>query len=222
MRKSSDKKYANDVNVSALELIPADALNVLDVGCGTGTNAAYLKDQGKHIDGITLSEDEAAECRKTMDSVWVHNLEGGLPAETCEGRKYDAVLCSHVLEHIAYPEKLLSDIRSVLNENGALVVALPNVMHYRSRWQLFRGNFPFRDSGIWDYTHLRWYTFKSAQEMLSRNGFEVTSTRWHVLLPFGRITRHLPGGLRKGLEGFLAFLSKGLFSGQMLFQVKVK
>jgi hypothetical protein len=56
---------------------------------------------------------------------------------------------AHVLEHICYPDKLLTDIRMVLKKDGRFIVALPNIMHYKARMQLIMGNFNYnsQDSG---------------------------------------------------------------------------
>ena len=81
----------------------------MDVGCGAGNNARILKELGKIVDGITFSDEEVKLASKYCRTVFKHNLETGLPEET--DSSYDVVLCSHMLEHIAYPEKLLSDIR---------------------------------------------------------------------------------------------------------------
>jgi SAM-dependent methyltransferase len=42
------------------------------------------------------------------------------------GRKYDFVLCSHTLEHIANPIKALIEFKSLLNKGGVIVLLLPD------------------------------------------------------------------------------------------------
>ena len=47
------------------------------------------------------------------------------------------------------------------------MVSLPNVRHWETFWQLGRrGTWPRRDVGIFDRTHLRWFTLRDAYAML--------------------------------------------------------
>src|SRR5262245_57070442 len=101
------------------------ASKILDVGCGDGANARKLTADGKTVDGITLSSREAQIAELACRKIYIHDLEAGLPQ--LEFEPYDVVICSHVLEHICYPQKLLNDIHSSLREDGVFVVALPNL-----------------------------------------------------------------------------------------------
>ncbi len=83
--------------------------NVLDVGCGGGDNARILKERGFQVDGISISATELADAMPFLRAGYLHNLEEGLPVEL-KNKQYDFIICSHVLEHICYPEKLLKDI----------------------------------------------------------------------------------------------------------------
>src|SRR5688500_7292562 len=157
--RTEQKVYTNKGNTAVLSQIKGKDLVILDVGCGGGDNSRALVHDGHTTDGITLSESEAAICKTFMRNVFIHNLETGLP--DLQPASYDLVLCSHVLEHIGYPQRLLDDIRQVLKKEGTLIVALPNVMHYQSRFKLLSGKFDYEELGIWDNTHLRWYTFAS-------------------------------------------------------------
>lgn len=194
---------------------------ILDVGCGTGSNAKILKKLGKTIDGITLSDDEIKLASKYCRYVYKHNLENGLPEDMNDS--YDVILCSHVLEHIAYPEKLLSDLKQkLLKPDGILLVALPNFMNYRNRIKMFLGNFDYEEAGTMDYTHLRWYTFKSAQKMLEKNGFEVINSFVEKMLPWKTVLGNLPSSFQNFLSSVLIRLSKELFGSQLIYVAKPK
>ena len=120
MTTVENKSYKNLGNASVLRQIPSGAQTILDVGCGAGDNARILSAAGKIIDGITLSISERDNAKRFCRDVVIHNLENGLPAQLIG--PYDCVLCSHVLEHICWPEKLLADIRSRLHKDGLLLV----------------------------------------------------------------------------------------------------
>jgi len=216
---SSEKVYSNAGNMDVLSLVPEDAKYILDVGCGDGFNARLLRKRNCIIDGITLSEKEKEVAEKVMRRVFVHNAEKGLPFE--EPGLYDVVICSHVLEHICYPHQLMNDILRVLKPGGVLIIALPNIMHYRWRWELIKGNFNYQDAGTWDYTHVKWYTFNTAKQLLLQHHFKIDIATVTGSLPlnsvFGKI---LPAGFQKSIYSLLIKISKGFFGFQLLYRAK--
>lgn len=217
--KTYQKLYANKGNQAVLALVKGVKATILDVGCGAGDNARILSAEGHVVDGITLSETEALACREIMRNVYVYNLELGIPEELSES--YDFILCSHVLEHIVYPQAVLKGMHSLLKENGRIIVALPNVMQYRSRIKLLLGDFNYEESGIWDYTHVRWYTFRSAIKLLEDNGFVVEKGFVDGDIPFLTLFRFVPYNIRKLIYKMLTTISKGLFGGQMIYVARL-
>lgn len=220
MQHSDIKVYNNSGNTDVLSLVNGDHLQVFDVGCGAGSIARRLVEKGHIADGVTISAKELEEARKVLRNGYLYNLENGLPQEIPDN-SYDVVICSHVLEHIAYPDKLIADIKRVLKKDGHLIVALPNVFYYKYRWQLMKGSFKTADAGIWDYTHLRWYSYKTAADFFKANNFELTVATVTGDLPFTSVLKHvLPATLRKGLYKGLTSISKGFFGYQLLYKLK--
>lgn len=216
MKQSSEKIYSNTGNSEVLKRVPEGAVHILDVGCGAGVLAGLLKERGKVVDGITISETERSAALQNCRDVFLYNLENGLPVQL-QARKYDCIICSHVLEHIVYPTQLLQQIYASLHNGGVLIIALPNLMHYKSRIELIKGNFPYQEAGIWDYTHVKWYTFKSAQKLLSHFGFAVIEADVTGELPFNRVMKKIaPATLRRKIFCFLKWISRGFFGYQIL------
>lgn len=222
MQLSRNKVYENSGNVDVINLVKHTGVRVLDIGCGSGSVARQLTSNGNIVDGITISQSELAEASKVLRNGYIFNLEEGLPSEI-PADEYDYIICSHVLEHIAYPEKLLADIKRVLKNEGNFIVALPNVFYYKYRWQLLKGEFKVADAGIWDYTHLRWYSFNSAKQMLLKSGFAIDVATVTGELPFSSILKYvLPRSIRGMLYNVLTTISKGFFGYQLLYSVKNK
>lgn len=218
--KSSQKVYSNHTNTAVLNRVPAEANFILDVGCGGGDNARELSATGMTVVGITLSEAEAELARKYCETVHLQNLENGLPA--LGSLRFDAVICSHVLEHICYPEKLLEDIHSILMPDGKLIVALPNIMHYRTRIMLALGRFDYQDYGTLDYTHFRWYTHRTGRELLTKHGFNVLEATATGSLPFGRLRRRFLGSFSARYDDLAGHCFPGLLGHQLIYVAKRK
>lgn len=156
------------------------------------------------VTGITHSEAEAVECRKRLDHVEVANLDIFDPSLL--GR-FDFIVCSHVLEHLHDPRKLLTRLRGCLNPEGGVVIALPNVLFWKQRLQFLRGRFRYTEGGLMDDTHLRFFDWSTAAELMSESGFEIKQRHADGNVPFtGLLGRTIGGGAnRLGLLWFPGF-----------------
>ena len=212
----SEKVYQNPGNPEALRWVPAAAQTVLDVGCGAGDNARLLQQQGKIVDGITLSLDEMTRAQPYLRHVWRHNLEQGLPSEVAPDA-YDCILCVHVLEHICFPDSLLHDLKRSLKPGGVLIVALPNLLYYKYRLRLLLGKFEYEPEGVMDNTHFRWYTYTSAQKLLTGAGFRLTHVYADGFFPFSKVRWFIPVHIRTPLDRWASKRFPGLFGYQLIF-----
>jgi SAM-dependent methyltransferase len=102
------------------------------------------------------------------------DLDEGLPSLT--GR-YDYVVCADVLEHLRAPLELLKECRSLMAPDATLVASLPNSGHAWFRWNVLRGRFPQDERGLFDSTHLHFYTWDGWVELFRRAGLTIESVR---------------------------------------------
>jgi 2-polyprenyl-3-methyl-5-hydroxy-6-metoxy-1,4-benzoquinol methylase len=174
--------YQNNGNLGLLNLLSLSPGRILDCGCGAGDNARILKDRGWRVTAVTIDPREQGAVRQFCEAVHLADLEKGLPADLEGG--FDAVLASHVLEHLAVPERLLREVRERLNPGGTLAAALPNIAHYRQRLSSLRGQFNYTETGQLDRTHLRFYTHRTAIQLLEQNGYELLKAVVEGTLPW--------------------------------------
>lgn len=186
--------------------IPRGNHRVLDVGCGAGYFGAYLKKSGQaaKVFGIEIFKDAADEASTHLDGVICADIDT-LDLSTLRNKwgdhAFDFIECADVLEHVKNPWSTLAALYELLGTGGKLIVSLPNVRHWSVLFPLlFRGRWDYRDAGIMDRTHLRFFTRSTACEMLQGAGFHLTSIqpliggRWRVL---SKVSGRL-------LDGFLA------------------
>jgi hypothetical protein len=82
------------------------------------------------------------------------------------------------LEHLKDPWTVLKGTTNFLTNSGFVIISIPNVRRYTTIFNLlFRGNWPYRERGIHDKNHLRFFTFKNIKKMLLYTGLiETTSS----------------------------------------------
>jgi SAM-dependent methyltransferase len=88
---------------------------------------------------------------------------------------FAAIVCGDVLEHLRAPERVLAGLAGLLAPGGRIVVSLPNIAHWTARRALLRGRFPREDHGLFDRTHLRFFTRATARELAAAAGLEVAA-----------------------------------------------
>lgn len=155
--------------------------HILDAGTSTGYLARRLAAAGRRVDGAELDPVAAEAAREVCDSVWVGDLSALDPADL--PRDYDLILFADTLEHLPDPPAVLRRLKTRLAPGGQLVVSLPNVANWAIRLSLLTGRFRYTERGILDRTHLRFYTAKTAVEMVEQGGFRVTSVTGSIPVP---------------------------------------
>ena len=149
-----------------------DGARVLDVGCAEGYLARTLAARGCTVVGVEADPRAARLARAECDAVVAGDVEDPAVRAQVEG-PFDRVLCGDVLEHLREPEAVLRWARGLLSGGGRVVVSLPNIAHWTARRELLRGRFPQADHGLFDRTHLRFYTADTARALMSRSGLAV-------------------------------------------------
>jgi SAM-dependent methyltransferase len=80
--------------------------------------------------------------------------------------RFDAVVLSHVLEHLSDPATVLRRFSKLLLQGGCAIIAVPNALSWAMRWQFIRGDFEYKSDGVLDDTHLRFFTYLTADRYL--------------------------------------------------------
>jgi 2-polyprenyl-3-methyl-5-hydroxy-6-metoxy-1,4-benzoquinol methylase len=158
-----------------LAFVPADAKRVLDVGCSSGTFGQQLR-QHREINllvGVEPNEEAATRASSVYDKV----LKGLFPEvvnELPDSSKFDVVFFNDVIEHMPSPYGAIAATKDLLAPGGILVASIPNVRHISVVGPLIlRDEFRYRDSGILDTTHLRFFTGKTIRRLFADEGWEI-------------------------------------------------
>ncbi|MDA0182276.1 class I SAM-dependent methyltransferase [Solirubrobacter phytolaccae] len=175
-----------------LEHVPPTARRVLDLGCATGTTGEALKArQEVEVTGIEIEPEYAREAETRLDRVLC--ADAASVPEDLEG-PFDALIAADILEHLVDPWTTLKAYAALLEPGAAVVISLPNVNHWSTFAYLARGRWPRKPEGIFDATHLRWFTRADALDLLDHAGLKphtVVRRRW-LLTRGSRLDRLAP------------------------------
>jgi methionine biosynthesis protein MetW len=149
-----------------------DGARVLDVGCAEGYLARLLAERGCTVIGMEASPAAAESARRWCAEVVVGDVEADEVRARVSG-PFDRVLLGDVLEHLREPGAVLRWAGGLLAPGGRVVASLPNVAHWTGRRALLRGRFPREDHGLFDRTHLRFYTRAGARRLVEDAGLRV-------------------------------------------------
>ena len=193
--------YYDNERPEVAALVPPAARTILDVGCGRGRLGQLLKtlNPERKVHGVELDTDVASAARTVLDSVVSGDFQT-MSLPFAEGT-FDCVVFADVLEHLIDPASALRRIRSLLAPDGVIVCSIPNIRHYTVFLQLGLRGWEYRDFGLFDRTHLRFFSLRSMRELLAEGGFQAVRAEPHIIaskkakiinvLCFGRLEEFL-------------------------------
>jgi SAM-dependent methyltransferase len=126
--------------------------------------------------GVERDPVAAEQARSVCDRVVVGDVESpGVQAQIA--KTFDIAVLGDVLEHLRSPGALLVHIRaSWLKPDGCVVLSVPNSGHWVFRREILRGRFPYRRYGLFDQSHLRFFTRGSLHELIEEAGYVVEAS----------------------------------------------
>jgi SAM-dependent methyltransferase len=152
---------------------PGNAKRVLDVGSGPGYLAAILAERGYDVTGLE-APGRTGDAFPPNVRLIECNLDSGLPQLASH---FDSIVCADVLEHVREPAALLSLLRERLEPGGRVLASLPNSGHAYFRWNVLCGRFPQHEKGLFDRTHLHFYTWPGWRDLFASAGFRIEAVR---------------------------------------------
>jgi len=163
--------YYCGLNQALLRAVPSDARVILDVGCGRGCLGAQLKqlDRSRRVIGVERESGPAAAASAHLDEVLQVDIERA--DLSLADHSVDCVIFGDILEHLYDPETVLRRTRRLLTQRGVILCSVPNIQHHTVITDLLKGEFQYSESGLLDWTHVRFFTYASFTKLLLNAGF---------------------------------------------------
>lgn len=179
--------YPDAANPDILDRIPLSARAVLDVGCATGALAIeYLRrNPAAMMVGIERDPQAAAVARQRMHRVLEGDVErdplpfgGDLPRGG-----FDCIVYGDILEHLQDPWAVLRQQVQALSPDGVVLVCMPNIEHWSFAERLLRGTWNYEPHGLFDRTHLRWFSPTTTRRALEGAGLHPLDVKARIFNP---------------------------------------
>lgn len=140
--------------------------NLLDIGCGTGDFLQIAQQNDWTVSGVEPNKDARQIANsKTKNSVYDINQLLQFPKHS-----FDVISLWHVLEHLPNLDEQVTILKSLLKENGTLIIAVPNyksydAKYYKNFWAAF--DVP---------RHLWHFNQESISKLFSKENMKVVET----------------------------------------------
>lgn len=148
-----------------------EGATVLEFGPSTGYVTRYLKEKlncSVYIVEIDLTSYESA-IQYAEEGV-LGNIEDYIWMERFRSIKFDYIMFADVLEHLYQPWEVLTKAKAFLKEDGKILISIPNIAHNAVIIDLINNKFEYKDTGILDNTHVRFFTYFSLKSMFKQCG----------------------------------------------------
>ncbi|MFA4828036.1 MAG: class I SAM-dependent methyltransferase [Thermodesulfovibrionales bacterium] len=136
--------------------------SLLDIGCGTGWTSSVWEKEGAEVVGL---EPSGARGKIAKERYGLRIIQAYLE-DLEDSEKFDVIVIRHVLEHFAEPFEILKKVKTLLRENGLILLVVPNINCI--------GRYIFNDKWSWILPwHCNFFSPRSLSGLLDRAGFVV-------------------------------------------------
>lgn len=167
-RHHRDPNYINDLKLIC-RYKPSG--NFLDIGTNMGFFLRNAKNGKWNLYGVEPSPSLSEAARKYFG---LNVKTAFLEAAGFKDNFFDIVTMTDVFEHIAQPDKLLTEVHRIMKEDGILFIKVPNGLYNLFKYHLAKITLRLKDYDIFDsYEHVVHYSQKTLSSMLKKHGFKI-------------------------------------------------
>jgi 2-polyprenyl-3-methyl-5-hydroxy-6-metoxy-1,4-benzoquinol methylase len=198
--QTADAGYFENDRADVVAKLAPPLGRVLDVGCGAGAVGRSLRAAGAaSVVGIEIHAASAERAREILDEVHLGPVEQVLAEGHVEG-SFDTFVLYDVLEHLVDPAGVLEALVPLAASGARAHVSVPNARHWTLQRDLvWRGTFGYTDWGHRDRTHLRWFTRRDIEALLTGTGWPVVESSPALMGREATLDRLTGGALREFL-----------------------
>lgn len=191
MTQKQRHNYEYDVDISG-PTAPARVVRmvggnkrVLEVGAGPGSITKMLKGVGNcRVTGLEIDDSAIVKLKEFCEKVYKADLNDPTWPDMLAGEEpFDTIVAADVLEHVYNPLEVLRAIAGIAGSHGEVVISLPHVGHNAIIACLLDEDFQYRDWGLLDRTHIRFFGLKNMQQLFKDAGLKIVEAQFVITPP---------------------------------------
>lgn len=168
---------------------PRKGDRLLDIGCQTGEFGSVPQADGVTPNGVDLSPDYAAQCRKRWGAPAEVHCGPLATAPFAEG-SFQYVSALETLEHVCDPIEELKKLRRLVSSDGIVAMSVPSTNYFHLKYWLLRRSpaapvlskvmarrLKFYETQVLPHTHIYNFSDRSVRLLLKRAGFETVLSK---------------------------------------------
>ncbi|MEI6022844.1 MAG: class I SAM-dependent methyltransferase [bacterium] len=191
---------------------------VLDIACASGYLASFLQEKGCTIDGVDFDDAYIEEAKKYCNAYVLD-----ITKEDVVGM-YDVIILGDILEHTVDPEGILRKIQKNLTKDGYIIISTPNIVNIYARIKILFGNFDYAEKGIFDKTHVHFFTRKTLRQTVDSAGYDIEKMEY-TIIPVQLVFKKLPKSIINSVAHILYGITTiwpTLFAYQFVVKISCK
>lgn len=172
-----DPNEKNSTAASVYSLLDGGGPRILDLGSGPAIVSTQFAGRPGYMLVCADADQDALKAAEKSGAHKTHvvDLDSQTWFTSIQHEEFDSIVLADVLEHLRRPQDLLESLlrENILAEGGQLVISIPNANHVSLVGSLLAGDFAYTKTGLFDETHIRWFTLESITRLLEEQGFSV-------------------------------------------------
>lgn len=180
--------------------------NVLEIGAGPGSITKHLVNSGKcSVTALEIDKDAIEKLSLYTDDIYTVDLNSeDWPTLLSDKGLFEVIVAGDVLEHLYNPWNTLAKMKELLADDGYMVISLPHVGHSAICACLMNESFDYREWGLLDKTHIRFFGLKDMQAMFNSAKLSINQAEFVVTPPeeteFSEIWNNQPKDVKVALS----------------------
>jgi 2-polyprenyl-3-methyl-5-hydroxy-6-metoxy-1,4-benzoquinol methylase len=143
---------------------------LFEIGCGNGSIASVLAQQGWDVSGVDPSTEGIAQAKQNYPGL---KLFQGSAYDDLAGQygHFPVVLSVEVVEHIYAPRNYARTLFDLLVDGGTAIVSTPYHGYWKNLALAVSGQMDAHFTALWDHGHIKFWSISTLNELLREAGF---------------------------------------------------
>lgn len=143
---------------------------IFDLGCGNGSVANALSQQGWDVTGVDSSIEGIQQAKAVFPNLKLENGSAYDDLAAIYGQ-FPVLLSLEVVEHVYAPRQYAKNAFDLLQPGGTAIISTPYHGYWKNLALALSGKMDAHFTVLWDHGHIKFWSFKTLTKLLTEAGF---------------------------------------------------